>query len=340
VKAGELVAALGGAAEAVAKAIEETAGPLAEMLEGKATIVAKRVEQRAAPLAEAVGVTVGTLAKSVEEKAGPLAETVSTAVDALAEDLEARVEQARKDVTASVKNFKFGQREGLILGLTVGVFAAVWLIRKIDREAAAERLCTAGARVGERTHALSGRVGEATHGLTSRVGEATQGLAGKAGALAGQAGERVGQVVQQVRSRAEQGAPDQAGQEVQAAKLRLSDPTSPAREITIGEAPKPATVESDLTEDTRTAIDEVVNETARAAQQGEKLVLSNGMKVVAFDGTDIGRVQEVREDVFVLDRPKGSDLLVPMDQVARIEGTVAYLRIDVGQLPKMGWDNA
>lgn len=318
-KASDLLESLGDTAGALAKTIEVTAVPLVAIVGDTASAFAKSVEERAVPMA-----------KNLEESVSMLAEAVGTTVEALAEDLEQKSEQAVDDVMATVKSFKFGTREAIIVGAAVGVVAAVWLIRRIDRKAAAERLRAAGTRVGQTAQDLTGRVGGATQGLADRAGALTE----KAGAVTGLASERVGQVVQQVRS--------QTNGTVEGAKLRLSDPTSPAREIEVNQAPKTETPANDFDKETQAAIDDAVQEVERVEQEqreeARELGLSNGMKVVAFDGTDIGRVQEVREDAFVLDRPKGSDLLVPLTELARIEGTVAYLRIDVGQVTKMGWE--
>lgn len=68
--------------------------------------------------------------------------------------------------------------------------------------------------------------------------------------------------------------------------------------------------------------------------------ISNGMKVVGFDGVDVGRVQEVEDEYFILDRPKGSDLRVPKDALARVEGTVAYLRVAANRVVQQGWESA
>ena len=331
-KANDLLESLGDTAGALAKTIEVTAVPLVAIVGDTASAFAKSVEERAAPFA-----------KNLEESMGMLAEAVESTVEALAEGFEQKSEQAREEVAASVKSFRFGRREGLILGAAVGMIAAVWLIRRMDRKAAAEKLRAAGARVSETTQALSGRVGEATQELTGRVGEATHGLADKAGtlsdkagALTGLASERVGQVVQQVRG--------QSNGTVEGTKLRISEATSPVQEIEIDQAPQGQAAGSDPDKDTQAAINEAVEEVERAQEEtleeARNLGLSNGMKVVAFDGTNIGRVQEVREDVFVLDRPKGSDLLVPLTELARIEGTVAYLRVEADRVSKMGWEKA
>jgi hypothetical protein len=344
-KAGEFVGGvIGGAADAVAKAWGEMAVPLGEMIERKAETLAKTVEVRAVPLAETAGMTVETLAKTVESRAAPIAEAVGATAGSVAEDVSGKIERTGESLAAGIKNFKFGRREGLILGLTLGLFAAVWVFTRVDRRAAARTLRGAGSRVGD-----------ATQGLTSRMGQAAQGLPGKASALAGQAGDRAGQVGQVVGTRVNQVVQQvrrgQGDQMVEDARSRLTDGTETMR----GDAPKnggspkaaekpKAEAASDLDKDTQAAINEAAEEARRvedeALEAAQKLGLSNGMKVVAFDGTDLGRVQEVRERGFVLDRPKGSDLLVPLTEVARIEGTVAYLRIDVGQLTKMGWDQA
>jgi hypothetical protein len=309
-KAGVLLESLGDTAQAFAKTIEAAAVPVVAVVGDTASAFAKSVEEHAGPLA-----------KSLEESAGLLAEAVETTVESLAVNIEKKTERARDDVMTSMKNFKVGTREGLILGAAVGILAAVWLIRKIDREAAAEKLRAAGTRVGETTQGLADKAGTLTD---------------KAAAVTSLAGERVGQALHQIRG--------QSNGTIAEAKLRLSDATSPAREIEIRHAPEGDAATSDFDKDTQAAIDEAVEQVERvqeeALEEARALGLSNGMKVVAFDGTDIGRVQEVREVVFVLDRPKGPDLLVPLTEVARIEGTVAYLRIDVGQVSKMGWEKA
>jgi hypothetical protein len=66
--------------------------------------------------------------------------------------------------------------------------------------------------------------------------------------------------------------------------------------------------------------------------------LSDGMKVVDFDGVDIGRVKSVEEGTFILSRPKGDDLRVPRDAALRVEGTILYLRTDANQVHRQGWE--
>jgi hypothetical protein len=68
--------------------------------------------------------------------------------------------------------------------------------------------------------------------------------------------------------------------------------------------------------------------------------IANGMKVEGFDSVDIGRVQSVEEGFFVLDRPKGPDLRVPVDVVARVKDTIVTLRIPANQVVKQGWEQA
>lgn len=303
-------------AEAVVKAIEASAGPMAEMLEGRAT----------------------ALAKSIGETAGPLAEALGAKAEEIAELIEEKVEQAAEEVKRSLpKEIKFGAREALFLGLGLGLVGVVWVSRRIDREVAKQRLRTAGSRVGETTRVIGSRVGETAQGLGGRVGE-----------LAGPAGERLSQVVSTVKERASevvQQVREQSEHSADVAVEHFSDVSERARE-----AASRLTVSSDepgagLSSETRAAIDDVVTEaeqvveqaTEQATEQAGAVKVSNGMKVVDLDGVDIGRVQEVREDVFVLNRPKGSDLLVPLDEVARIEGTIVYLRVEADRVMKMGW---
>lgn len=66
--------------------------------------------------------------------------------------------------------------------------------------------------------------------------------------------------------------------------------------------------------------------------------LSEGMKVVDFEGVDIGRVKVVEDDTFILSRPKGDDLRVPKDAGLRVEGTLLYLRTDANQVHRQGWE--
>jgi hypothetical protein len=66
--------------------------------------------------------------------------------------------------------------------------------------------------------------------------------------------------------------------------------------------------------------------------------VSEGMKVVDFEGVDIGRVKSVEDDTFILSRPKGDDLRVPKDVGLRVEGTILYLRTDANQVHRQGWE--
>ncbi len=271
----------------VAKAVEATAGALAEVLEKKSELLAGALEKQA----DVIGAKAAPIAKAVEVKA-----------DALGETLEATLEKARNDAMASLKGFKFGQREAVLLGVAVGALTVAVVVRRMDRKAAAERLKAAGTQ-------LAGQVKEQVTTRASGVAEQLRPSNGRHGD----------------ESQAEYALPTAPADEARAEEL------DEARQRLSAEAsePAPAPVASET----------ATSDAAEAAPQGE-IKVSDGMKVVAFDGTDIGRVQEVREEVFVLDRPRGADLLVPMDQVARIEGTVVYLRIETGQVSKMGWEKA
>lgn len=306
----------------------------------RAVDVVKAVETTAGAIAGTLEKKSDQLATAFENKAGPVAQAVEVKAEILGEALEEKLERVRRDALEGLKGFKFGQREAILLGIVVGVLAVAAISRRIDRQAAAERLRAAGSRVGGTAQELGSRVGVATAELTSKAGE-----------LAGQVKEevstRAGVIVEQLRPSnghgpaldAEVEATDaEKGDdlELDAARQRLSAEALDQPESDSEPARENAAANPDAEAGTETP---VAAAPAQAAEAAEAKV-SNGMKVVAFDGTDIGRVQETREDVFVLDRPKGADLLVPLDQVARIEGTVVYLRIEMGQLTKMGWEKA
>jgi hypothetical protein len=350
------------AAKAVelAKAVETTAGALAEVLEKKSGLIAETLEKQSDALAGAIG-----------SKAGPIAKAVEVKADVLGEALEEKLEQARKEAMTTIKDFKFGQREAILLGVALGIIAVVAISRRIDREKAAERLRVAGMRAGESAKHLGARVSESAQGLGAKVSPAVANVTSKAGELAGQ-------VKQEVSTRASgltgQSRPTNGRDSEGAQPSEYTVPTPPpaeeartddldeARQRLSGEPAEPpvraeavdpvaAVSETEMADQGATdapaadsmdegAVDAPAGESEPAAAPSGALKVSDGMKVVAFDGTDIGRVQETREDVFVLDRPRGADLLVPMDQVARIEGTVVYLRVETGQVAKMGWAKA
>ncbi len=44
-------------------------------------------------------------------------------------------------------------------------------------------------------------------------------------------------------------------------------------------------------------------------------------------------------DGFVLSRPRGEDMLAPFDSVYKVEGTLVYLRFELNQLHRQGWES-
>jgi hypothetical protein len=317
-------------ADEVARAVKATASALAETLEKKTGLVAEVIERQSDALVGAVGAKAGPLAKAVEVKA-----------DVLGEALEEKLELARKEALTTLKEFKFGQREALLLGVAVGVVAVVVISRRIDKQRAAERLRAAGSRAGESVRQIGAKVSESAQDLGAKVSPAVANVTSKAGELAGQ-------VKQEVTTRAGELAGQSRPNNGRHEESELSEyalPNLPAAEASqahdLDDARQRLAAEADQLPAREEAIDpQALGEGEPLAAASGELKVSNGMKVVAFDGTDIGRVQEVREEVFVLDRPRGADLLVPTDQVARIEGTVVYLRVDLGQVTKMGWEKA
>jgi hypothetical protein len=193
----------------------------------------------------------------------------------------------------------------------------------------------AGTRVSGTAQELGARVSPAVATLTSKAGEIAgqvkDEVSTRASGLAGQLKPSNGRHGEETPAEYTLPSPteDARTPDLDEARQRLSGETSEAAQAVDAAPAEPAAVEP-----------EVAPKPAPEQSGPAVIKVSDGMKVVAFDGTDIGRVQEVREEVFVLDRPRGADLLVPMDQVARIEGTVVYLRVEVGQVSKMGWQKA
>jgi hypothetical protein len=65
--------------------------------------------------------------------------------------------------------------------------------------------------------------------------------------------------------------------------------------------------------------------------------LSHGMAVVGIDGDEIGRVKEVGQNEFLLDRPMGRDLYVPMRYVQNTLNDRVVLTIPGSQIDKTDW---
>lgn len=356
-KAVEVARAVETTAGALADALEKKSGALAEVFEKKTGVLSEVLEKKTGMLSEALEKQGDALAGVIGSKAAPIAKAVEKQADLLGGAVEEKLERARQDALESLKGFKFGQREAILLGFAAGALAVVVIIRRMDRRAAAQRLRAAGSRAGESAQKLGAKVSESAQELGAKVSPAVATLTSKAGELAGQVKDevatRAGELAGQLRpSNGRHGEGDAQPTEYMLptpGEETRSQDLDEARQRLSAELDKPTQAAEALNTEAPAATSEGADETATAAPQeaaetqpqsggqGE-IKISNGMKVVAFDGTDIGRVQEVREEVFVLDRPRGADLLVPLDQIARIEGTVVYLRIEVGQVTKMGWE--
>ncbi len=61
------------------------------------------------------------------------------------------------------------------------------------------------------------------------------------------------------------------------------------------------------------------------------------MQVVDQRGDYIGEVTEVYDDVFVVDRPMKRDLIIPMEDVDKIERAMVYLQILKQAVDRQGW---
>jgi hypothetical protein len=66
--------------------------------------------------------------------------------------------------------------------------------------------------------------------------------------------------------------------------------------------------------------------------------LREGMKVMSSDGVKIGIVKEIfAQDVLVI-RPLGSNLYVPIDDIADSTSDQIMLGVSASQVNRMGWE--
>jgi HSP20 family protein len=62
-----------------------------------------------------------------------------------------------------------------------------------------------------------------------------------------------------------------------------------------------------------------------------------GMQVAGSDGEEIGRVKEVRNSDFLLDRRMHRDVYVPFDAIDRVDGERVTLTVSASRIDQMGW---
>ncbi len=65
--------------------------------------------------------------------------------------------------------------------------------------------------------------------------------------------------------------------------------------------------------------------------------LMEDMEVVGSDDQPVGRVKEVREGDFLVDRPSARDIYVPMDAVTDVVNNQVRLNVQAHEVDDMGW---
>ena len=68
--------------------------------------------------------------------------------------------------------------------------------------------------------------------------------------------------------------------------------------------------------------------------------LESGMDVLSSDGETLGRVKQVSADgrYFGVDCPLAPDYYVPVEEIARTEGSAVHLRVTRVHAANMGWE--
>ena len=67
--------------------------------------------------------------------------------------------------------------------------------------------------------------------------------------------------------------------------------------------------------------------------------LQEGMEVVGSDGNRVGRVKEVRDSDFLVDRSPQRDVYVPFDAVQAVVDGRVVLNVPAGQVGYTDWPN-
>jgi len=221
-------------------------------------------------------------------------------------------------------------------------------------ETAPELVSRVGQTVGQTAQVVGERLEHARERLSTKLDEAAASkaeidaqvsdLAQQASSVAQEAGSQARDQVDRIVEQIETGAGHAAAQVEAVAEdaaeevsTRLGASESLGHEARRREPGAEQAV--DVAELIASVVPGIETEGEAAAASADTWTLSSGMKVVAFDGTDIGRVKDVREDGFVLSRPRGSDLLAPPDSVYKVEDTLVYLRIKANQVARQGWES-
>jgi sporulation protein YlmC with PRC-barrel domain len=65
--------------------------------------------------------------------------------------------------------------------------------------------------------------------------------------------------------------------------------------------------------------------------------VSHGMEVVGADGTQVGRLKEMRLADILVDRPLKRDVYVPFTAIQGVRGDTIVLTIPAAQVDQMDW---
>ena len=217
-------------------------------------------------------------------------------------------------------------------------------------ETAPELVSRVGQTVGQTAQVVGERLEHARERLSTKLDEAAASkaeidaqvsdLAQQASSVAQQAGSQAREQVDRIVEQIETGISDAAGQVEAVAKDAPEEvSTRLGASESLGHEARRREPGAEQAVDVAEIIAEIVPDVETTGEAAAAAALSSGMKVVAIDGTDIGRVKDVREDGFVLSRPRGADLLAPLDGVYKVEDTLVYLRIKANQVARQGWES-
>jgi ElaB/YqjD/DUF883 family membrane-anchored ribosome-binding protein len=304
-------------------AVEHTAHVAGERLEQTREVVGQkaqnlgaRVSETAPEIVSRVGQTAQNLGARVSETAPEIVNRVSQTVGQTAQAVGERVEQVRERLST-----------------------------KADEAAAAKSEIDAQVSdLAQQASSVAAEAGSQAREQVDRIVEQIESGAGDQVEQAQNAGEKAREQVDRIVSKLDTGVGDavEKVEEVsEEASVRLGASESLGHEA---RRPEPG---AEQAVDVADMIAAIVPGVESDGDQGlvsvdapvtEVPAVSIGMKVVAFDGTDIGRIKDVREDGFVLSRPRGGDLLAPLDSVYKVEDTLVYLRIKANQVARQGWE--
>jgi hypothetical protein len=340
VKVGKTVEGIGTTAGKTMEGLSATAG---KTVEGLSTTVGKTVEGLGATAGKTAGALGEAVEKTVETTIGKTKDMTVGKVDELKTNRR-RAKLARRRQKIRKQRM---DRIGTYFGFGLVIALLYWWETRRDKsmkemaDHAAQALRSAQGTVTRTAQQVASRSGDATEALRT----AKDAVARTAQEVGSRAGEQASRLVDDVKTRigADRGMDEEgnghgrAGSESESSGARGTRDATSGPAMTGGSTAGGAATTGGATGETQgfEGRSEVWAPGELRGASGP--AISPGMKVVGFDGVDIGRVQEVEEDAFILDRPKGSDLRVPKDAVARVEGTVAYLRVAANRVVQQGW---